>query len=60
MEIRKINTGKILPLKQKRIKCPTCKKPALVNFSPFCSKKSADLDLSKWLTDWYHLEINKD
>ena len=42
-------------LKKKKSKCPTCKKISKEPFSPFCSKKCADLDLMKWLV----MSINK-
>ncbi len=55
-----INKDNIIQIKKTRSKCPSCKKPALERFHPFCSKKCADLDLSKWLTDGQSVEINKD
>lgn len=34
--------------------CPICeKKKAVAAFKPFCSKRCADVDLSKWLSDSY-------
>lgn len=33
--------------------CPICKKPTVLDFRPFCSKRCADLDLGKWLTESY-------
>ena len=33
--------------------CPICRKPALHAFRPFCSKRCADLDLSRWLNGVY-------
>lgn len=34
--------------------CPICeKKKAVPEFRPFCSKRCADVDLSKWLSDSY-------
>ena len=58
MEIKK-QKNNIIPLKKKS-KCPTCKKIAQEPFIPFCSKKCANLDLLKWLTDKHGLEIKSD
>ncbi|MEO1918819.1 MAG: DNA gyrase inhibitor YacG [Paracoccaceae bacterium] len=33
--------------------CPICKKPTTLDFRPFCSKRCADVDLGKWLTESY-------
>lgn len=34
--------------------CPICeKKTAMAEFRPFCSKRCADVDLSRWLSDGY-------
>ena len=34
--------------------CPICeKKPATSEYKPFCSKRCADVDLSRWLSDRY-------
>ena len=33
--------------------CPICGKPAADRFKPFCSKRCADLDLSRWLNGVY-------
>lgn len=36
--------------------CPICKKnPSEPAFRPFCSKRCADADLSRWLTGGYVL-----
>ena len=56
MEVNKKNN--IIKLKKKISKCPTCKKVAREPFSPFCSKKCAELDLMKWLSDEHQLNIN--
>lgn len=34
-------------------KCPQCKKPAVPDYRPFCSKRCADIDLGRWLTGSY-------
>jgi len=33
--------------------CPTCGKPAAARYRPFCSKRCADVDLSRWLGGGY-------
>lgn len=33
--------------------CPICRKPSLRLYRPFCSKRCADLDLSRWLNGVY-------
>ncbi|WP_293868542.1 DNA gyrase inhibitor YacG [uncultured Alsobacter sp.] len=33
--------------------CPMCGKPAELKYRPFCSKRCADLDLSRWLNGVY-------
>jgi uncharacterized protein len=56
MEVVKKNN--IIQLKKKINKCPTCKKIPKEPFSPFCSKKCAELDLMKWLSDEHQTNIN--
>jgi hypothetical protein len=34
-------------------KCAICGRPAEPSFSPFCSRRCADLDLQRWLTGAY-------
>jgi endogenous inhibitor of DNA gyrase (YacG/DUF329 family) len=34
--------------------CPICRKPAVeAKYNPFCSKRCADVDLSRWLKGGY-------
>jgi endogenous inhibitor of DNA gyrase (YacG/DUF329 family) len=33
--------------------CPTCGKPAVEKFRPFCSSRCRDVDLNRWLTGTY-------
>jgi endogenous inhibitor of DNA gyrase (YacG/DUF329 family) len=33
--------------------CPICSKPAVAAYDPFCSKRCADVDLSRWLNGAY-------
>ena len=56
MEVVKKNN--IIKLKKKTSKCPTCKKIPKEPYSPFCSKKCAEVDLIKWLTDEHQININ--
>lgn len=34
-------------------KCPICRKPAEVDYRPFCSRRCADVDLQRWLVGAY-------
>ena len=56
MEIDK--KSNVVNLKKKTSKCPTCKKKSRELFTPFCSKKCAELDLMKWLNDEHQININ--
>ncbi|GLK57122.1 endogenous inhibitor of DNA gyrase (YacG/DUF329 family) [Methylopila capsulata] len=33
--------------------CPICKKMSLPDYHPFCSKRCADIDLSRWFKGVY-------
>ncbi len=33
--------------------CPICAKPVSAAFTPFCSKRCADIDLHSWLKGGY-------
>jgi endogenous inhibitor of DNA gyrase (YacG/DUF329 family) len=33
--------------------CPICKKPAVEEFMPFCSKHCKNIDLNRWLSGVY-------
>lgn len=33
--------------------CPICGRPLALAYRPFCSKRCADLDLSRWLNGVY-------
>jgi endogenous inhibitor of DNA gyrase (YacG/DUF329 family) len=33
--------------------CPICARPVDPGFRPFCSKRCADIDLQRWLSDRY-------
>ena len=36
-------------------RCPICGKPTALEARPFCSKRCADIDLQRWLSDRYVL-----
>ncbi|MFZ4069796.1 MAG: DNA gyrase inhibitor YacG [Caulobacterales bacterium] len=38
-------------------KCPICRKPAERALAPFCSKRCADVDLNRWLSESYVLPV---
>jgi endogenous inhibitor of DNA gyrase (YacG/DUF329 family) len=39
--------------------CPVCSKPTEAAFKPFCSKRCADVDLNRWLTDRYAVPVEE-
>jgi endogenous inhibitor of DNA gyrase (YacG/DUF329 family) len=39
----------------KKRECPVCRKPATPEFKPFCSKRCADIELGRWLSESYAL-----
>lgn len=45
---------------QKAKTCPLCQKAAVEAYSPFCSKRCADLDLGKWLGEGYRIPSQDD
>lgn len=40
--------------------CPICGKPKHERYRPFCSKRCADMDLHKWLSDRYAIPAQDD
>jgi hypothetical protein len=42
---------------RKSRKCPICKGPADDIFRPFCSRRCADIDLSRWLGGNYSVPV---
>ena len=40
--------------------CPTCGKPAVQAYRPFCSKRCADVDLQRWFTGRYAIPVVED
>ncbi|MFL5297666.1 MAG: DNA gyrase inhibitor YacG [Phenylobacterium sp.] len=41
-------------------KCPICGKPVAAEHRPFCSRRCADVDLQRWLSDRYVLPASED
>ena len=39
--------------------CPICSKPTDVAFKPFCSKRCADIDLTRWLSGVYAVPVKE-
>jgi hypothetical protein len=35
--------------------CPICGKPTVTGYRPFCSRRCADVDLGRWLTESYRI-----
>lgn len=35
--------------------CPICGKPVASAYRPFCSRRCADVDLGRWLTESYSI-----
>lgn len=40
--------------------CPICGKSAEKNYSPFCSKRCADIDLGRWFKGSYAVPVVED
>jgi uncharacterized protein len=40
--------------------CPICAKDTHQNYLPFCSKRCADVDLGRWLTESYMVAAPSD
>ena len=41
-------------------RCPICGRPAVETVKPFCSKRCADVDLQRWLSDAYAIPVADD
>ena len=37
--------------------CPLCSKPSVEQYRPFCSKRCADVDLTRWLSGVYRVPV---
>ncbi|HKM61524.1 MAG TPA: DNA gyrase inhibitor YacG [Acidisphaera sp.] len=42
-----------------RERCPVCRRPAEPGFRPFCSRRCADVDLGRWLTEGYRVPVSE-
>jgi endogenous inhibitor of DNA gyrase (YacG/DUF329 family) len=40
--------------------CPICRKPSDPKYRPFCSRRCADVDLSRWLSGAYAVPGRED
>ncbi len=52
-----MRSSKVKPGSNKITTCPICKKPTVQAFRPFCSKRCADVDLSRWLNGHYAIPV---
>jgi hypothetical protein len=41
-------------------RCPVCSKPRALAYKPFCSKRCADVDLSRWLGGRYAIPAQEE
>ncbi|WEK03268.1 MAG: DNA gyrase inhibitor YacG [Candidatus Devosia phytovorans] len=41
-------------------KCPICGRATVEEWKPFCSKRCADVDLNRWLSDSYVIPARDD
>ena len=39
--------------------CPICGKASLPDYRPFCSRRCADVDLGRWLTESYRIPADE-
>jgi endogenous inhibitor of DNA gyrase (YacG/DUF329 family) len=39
--------------------CPECGRPVAADFKPFCSKRCADVDLNRWLSEGYRIPVEE-
>lgn len=44
--------------KTTRARCPMCARPSDEHYRPFCSKRCANIDLSRWLSGGYVIPGN--
>jgi uncharacterized protein len=41
-------------------KCPICERASDAHYRPFCSRRCADIDLSRWLSGAYAIPVRAD
>ncbi len=51
------NAGPARPASRR---CPICRRAATPEFTPFCSKRCADVDLHRWLGEGYRVPVEVD
>jgi endogenous inhibitor of DNA gyrase (YacG/DUF329 family) len=39
--------------------CPICGKAVVQDYRPFCSRRCADVDLGRWLTESYRIPADE-
>ena len=39
--------------------CPICRKPPTTRFTPFCSRRCADVDLGRWFGEVYRVPTSE-
>ena len=50
---------KVIDGKKKTAPCPTCSKPSIRPYFPFCSARCAQVDLGKWLNGDYAIPAHE-
>jgi uncharacterized protein len=48
----------VVPLRRRG--CLQCGQPVVMRWRPFCSKRCADLDLGRWLTESYRFPTDEE
>jgi uncharacterized protein len=48
------------PGEASKARCPTCGKPTVPGFRPFCSARCRDVDLHRWLSGRYAIPVTDD
>ena len=48
----------VVPLRRRG--CAHCGKPVVTRWRPFCSKRCADLDLGRWLSETYRITTDEE
>jgi uncharacterized protein len=43
-----------------KLRCPICREFAVADYRPFCSRRCADVDLSRWLNGVYAVPVQSD
>lgn len=54
------SAGAVARFRAKGRRCPICKKPAVVDHRPFCSKRCAQIDLGRWFGEVYRAPAEED